>query len=115
MTALPCIAGQGSELTLTGFGDGTGLQEAQPSQVAEGGGGGGGGGCGHTLCARLCWWVVTRTPVVTVTGQLRSLPGPPGSSSLCLFLVAATSLASWGQPWWRAGGWALEGQSPPTC
>lgn len=115
MTALPCIAGQGSELTLTGFGDGTGLQEAQPSQVAEGGGGGGGGGCGHTLCARLCWWVITRTPVVTVTGQLRSLPGPPGSSSLCLFLVAATSLVSWGQPWWRAGGWALEGQSPPTC
>lgn len=44
MTTLPCIAGQGSELTLTGFGDGTGLQEAQPSQVAEGPGGGDRGG-----------------------------------------------------------------------
>lgn len=42
----------------------------------------------------------------------QSLPGPPGSSSLFLFLLAATSLASWGQPWGQAG-LGTWGQSPP--
>ena len=41
-----------------------------------------------TLGIHVCWWIVTGTPAVSITGQLRSLPGlPSGSVCACLSLL----------------------------